>query len=71
MVTLTDAFFDVQQQQGTPDVIAVQFANVDGIIGAGGALIEATSAEAAAHSIPTTASSRSRSGAPSLIGNMR
>jgi hypothetical protein len=33
-VQLTDGFFDVQKLAGTPDVIAVQFANVIGVVGA-------------------------------------
>jgi hypothetical protein len=36
-------FFDVQQQKGTPDVIAVQFGRVDAIVGADGAAIEPAS----------------------------
>ena len=35
-VQLFDGFFDVQQDVGSPDVIAVQFANVEGVHGAGG-----------------------------------
>jgi hypothetical protein len=45
---LVPGFFDVQQQQGTPDVIAVQFAIVEGIVGDGGAMVPGTTAEAAA-----------------------
>jgi hypothetical protein len=37
-------FFDVEQQQGTPDVIAVQFALPGGVVGADGATVQATSA---------------------------
>jgi hypothetical protein len=33
-VQLADGFFDVQMMAGTPDVIAVQFANVIGVVGA-------------------------------------
>ena len=36
-VQLLDGFFDVQQQTGSPHVIAVQFANVGGVHGADGA----------------------------------
>lgn len=46
--TATDGFFDVQQDQGTPDVVAVQFARVDGVIGAGGASAPVETSEAAA-----------------------
>jgi hypothetical protein len=42
--SVTAGFFDVQQQQGTPDVIAVQFALPGGVVGADGATIPATSA---------------------------
>jgi hypothetical protein len=42
--TITDAFFDVQQDQGTPDVIAVQFALVNAVVGADGAMVPATTA---------------------------
>ncbi len=42
--TITDGFFDVQQDPGTPDVIAVQFALVNGVVGADGAVIPATTA---------------------------
>lgn len=37
-------FFDVQQQQGTPDVIAVQFARVGSVVGADGTTVEAATA---------------------------
>jgi hypothetical protein len=39
--TATDGFFDVQRDQGTPDVIAVQFARVDGIVGENRATVPA------------------------------
>lgn len=42
--TITDGFFDVQQDQGTPDVIAVQFALVNAVVGADGAMVAATTA---------------------------
>jgi len=44
--TATDGFFDVQRDQGTPDVIAVQFARVDGVVGEGGATLPAVNAAA-------------------------
>ena len=34
--TLGTGFFDIQQQSGTPDVVAVQFAKVDGVVGNSG-----------------------------------
>lgn len=49
--SITPGFFDVQQQSGTPDVIAVQFALVSNIVGADGATVEATSADAAVAAI--------------------
>jgi hypothetical protein len=47
----TTGFFDVQQAAGTPDVIAVQFAAVDRVIGPGGDGVDATTAQAAADAI--------------------
>jgi hypothetical protein len=49
--TLTTGFFDIQQQVGTPDVIAVQFGRVDAVVGDGGALIEAPDAQEAVDAI--------------------
>jgi hypothetical protein len=49
--TLSNGFFDVQQDAGTPDVIAVQFGLVQNVVGAGGSTVNATSAEAAAAAI--------------------
>ena len=40
----TTGFFDVQQDPDTPDVIAVQFGNVDGVVGADGSTNEIGSA---------------------------
>jgi hypothetical protein len=45
-VQLADGFFDVQKMAGTPDVIAVQFANVMGIAGASGVVEPENAAEA-------------------------
>ena len=45
-VQLFDGFFDVQQDVGTPDVIAVQFARPSRIDGADGAVAPADAAEA-------------------------
>lgn len=53
--TRTDGFFDVQQDAGTPDVTALQFARVDGVVGAGGSILPATTADdaiAAVHANP-------------------
>jgi hypothetical protein len=46
--SLATGFFDVQQQQGTPDVIAVQFANVEAVIGQDGKQVATTTAREAA-----------------------
>ena len=42
-----EGFFDIQQQVGSPDVIAVQFARPTGVVGAGGAVVAPATAEAA------------------------
>jgi hypothetical protein len=49
--TVTDGFFDVQQEKGTPDVIAVQFAQVDGIASAAASPMSATTVAAAVKAI--------------------
>ncbi len=49
--SIASGFFDVQQQPGTPDVIAVQFALVANVVGLDGATIKATSADAAVAAI--------------------
>lgn len=49
--TLATGFFDIQQQAGTPDVIAVQFGKVEGVVGAGGSLVEAPDARGAVDTI--------------------
>jgi hypothetical protein len=49
--TLNDGFFDLQQDKGTPDVIAVQFARIDALVDATGATNPATSADEAARTI--------------------
>ena len=53
--TVTDDFFDVQQEKGTPDVIAVQFAQVDGVAGSAAAIVPATDAAAAVEAIHANA----------------
>ena len=47
----SEGFFDIQQDVGSPDVIAVQFARPEGFYGAGGALVPARTADAAADAI--------------------
>ncbi len=45
-VQIADGFFDVQKLAGTPDVIAVQFANVMGVVGATGVVEPDNAADA-------------------------
>lgn len=49
--TLNDGFFDIRQDRGTPDVVAVQFALVLAVAGDGGAMTPATTALAAVEAI--------------------
>jgi hypothetical protein len=49
--SVAEGFFDVQQRSGTPEVVAVQFGRVDGVIGADGAVVQPGSAEQAAGAI--------------------
>jgi hypothetical protein len=50
-VQLLDGFFDVQQQVGSPDVIAVQFARPSAVHGTDGQSVEATTAQEAAEAL--------------------
>jgi hypothetical protein len=50
-VQLFDGFFDIQQQVGSPNVVAVQFARPSTVYGAGGQGVEPTSAEEAAQAL--------------------
>lgn len=49
--TLANGFFDVQQQQDTPDVIAVQFGNVTGVVQGTPAPLAPRTADAMARAI--------------------
>lgn len=49
--TLATGFFDIQQQVGTPDVIALQFATVQGVVGDDGSLVENPDAQGAVDAI--------------------
>lgn len=49
--TVSDGFFDVQQDVGSPDVIAVQFAHVDDVVSAAASPMSATTAAAAVRAI--------------------
>ncbi|HEX6474850.1 MAG TPA: hypothetical protein VF114_07160 [Candidatus Limnocylindria bacterium] len=50
-VQLFDGFFDVQQDVGSPDVIALQFARPTTVYGAGGQGVEPATAEEAAEAL--------------------
>jgi hypothetical protein len=50
-VQVGEGFFDIQQDVGSPDVIAVQFARPEGVYGAGGMLVGSTTAADAAEAI--------------------
>ena len=69
-VQLLDGFFDVQQDPGSPDVIAVQFANVDGVYGANGRDVPATSAELAARTVTENDAIEVLGESPSLIAGL-
>jgi hypothetical protein len=49
--TVTDGFFDIQRDRNGPDVIAVQFGRVEGVVGADGRNVAASSAADAASAI--------------------
>jgi hypothetical protein len=49
--SLANDFFDIQQDKGSPDVVAVQFARVDDILGANSAIVTAATADAAAEAL--------------------
>ena len=51
--TLDDGFFDVQHDPGTFEVVAIQFAGVNTVAGAAGAMVPATSAAQAAAALAT------------------
>ena len=66
----TSGFFDVQQDPDTPDVIAVQFGNVDGVIGADGSTVEIGSAAEAAPIIRENTNLEIIGESPSLISGL-
>jgi hypothetical protein len=49
--SLANDFFDIQQDKGSPDVVAVQFARVDDVLGANAAIVTAATADAAAEAL--------------------
>jgi hypothetical protein len=68
--TVSDGFFDVQQDRGTPDVIAVQFALVKRVVGAGGAVVPATTAAEAAQAIHDNPAITVIDESPSRLGGL-
>ena len=68
--TVTDEFFDVQQERGTPDVIAVQFALPTRVVGAGGAAVPPTTAAEAAQAIHDNPAITVIEESPSRLGGL-
>jgi hypothetical protein len=68
--TVSDGFFDVQQERGTPDVIAVQFALAKRVIGAGGSAVAATTATQAAQAIHDNPAITVIEESPSRLGGL-
>jgi len=66
--TLAPGFFDIQQQRGTPDVIAVQFAKVQGVVGDGGSLVEAAGVRDAVDTIKANPGLQVVAESESLLG---
>ena len=66
----TSGFFDVQQDPDTPDVIAVQFGNVDGVVGADGSTVEIGSAAEAVPIIRENANLEIIGESPSLMSGL-
>jgi hypothetical protein len=69
-VQLHDGFFDVQQDPGSPDVIAVQFAAPTGVYGADGIREYATTVEAAAAAIRANPGLTVLGESPSRMGGL-
>jgi hypothetical protein len=66
-VQVLPGFFDVQQDVGTPDVTAVQFARPDGIYTGPGTFVAPTTAQAAADAIQANPSLTVLGSSPSLF----
>jgi hypothetical protein len=66
----TSGFFDVQQDPDTPDVIAVQFGNVDGVVGADGSTVEIGSAAEAVPIIRQNTNLEIIGESPSLLSGL-
>ncbi|MEP6468682.1 MAG: hypothetical protein ABJC24_02830 [Chloroflexota bacterium] len=67
---LLDGFFDVQQDVGSPDVIALQFARPDRLYDAAGAVVSATTARAAAEAVADNVALDVLGESPSRIGGL-
>jgi hypothetical protein len=65
----TRGFFDIQQDSDTPDVIAVQFGNVDAVYGAHGAAVE-TDARGAVRAIRLNKDLNVLDESPSLMSGL-
>ena len=68
--TLHDGFFDIQQDPGSPDVIAVQFARVLGVVGSGGSMTTPANAEDALESIKANPGLVVLGDSPSQLGGL-
>ena len=68
--TLHDGFFDIQQDPGSPDVIAVQFARVLAVVGSGGSMTTPTDAEDALESIKANPGLVVLGESPSQLGGL-
>ena len=69
-VQLLTGFFDVQQDVGSPDVIAVQFARPSTIFGAGGTEVQLTEASAAEAALRQNPGLTVTGASPSTIGGL-
>ncbi len=68
--TLNDGFFDIQQDRGTPDVVAVQFALVLAVAGEGEVMTPATTARDAMEAIKLNPGLVVRGESPSRLGGL-
>jgi hypothetical protein len=66
--SLATGFFDIQQQQGTPDVVAIQFGNVEGVVGADGGLVDEPDVQAAVEAIKANPRLETLGESESLLG---
>jgi len=69
-VQLLDGFFDVQQDPGSPDVIAVQFARPTGVYGPDGTHVDAATAEATVDGLRANPALSVLGESPSRIGGL-